>query len=156
MATTFNDAFQTCDVAIDESMKEVGDLNRQDVFNFHDNINIEGGNVEGAYETSQANVQEIELDDLHYLKLATKFKVPLYEGSDLSRLIATLMILNTCTTHHCINGFVNELLSLLINSIFPKPNNLPKSHYEAKTLIKNLGLGYISSCMLELVCVVSK
>jgi hypothetical protein len=144
MATTFNDAFQACDVAIDESMKEVRDLNRQDVFNFHDNIDIEGGNVEGAYETSQANVLKIELDDLHYLKLATKSKVPLYEGSDLSKLITTLMILNTCTTHHCTDGFVNELLSLLRNSIFPKPNNLPKSHYEAKTLIQNLGLGHIS------------
>jgi hypothetical protein len=42
MAATPNDAFQACDVVIDESMKEVRDLNRQDVFNFHDNIDIEG------------------------------------------------------------------------------------------------------------------
>jgi hypothetical protein len=144
MATTFNDAFQACDVAVNKSMKEVGNLNKQDVFNFHDNIHIEGENVEGAYETSQANVIEIELDDLHYLKLTTESKVPLSKGSDLNRLIMTLMILNTCTTHHCTNGFVNELLSLLRNSVFPTPNNLPKSHYEAKTLIQNLGLGYIS------------
>jgi len=142
MATIFNDAFQACDVAIDESMKEVGNLNKQNVFNFHDNIDIEGENVEGAYETSQANVPKIELDDLHYLKLTTKSEVPLYEGSDLSRLIMTLMILNTCTTHHCTNGIVNELFSLLKNLVFPAPNNLPKSHYEA--LIQNLGLGYIS------------
>ncbi len=114
MVITFNDAFQACDVAIDESMKEVGDLNKQDVFNFHDNIDIEGENVEGAYETSQANVIEIELNDLHYLKLTTESKVPLYEGSDLSRLIMTLMILNTCTTHHCSNGFVNELLNVVM------------------------------------------
>jgi hypothetical protein len=56
MVTTFNDAFQACDVAIDESTKEVGDLNKQDVFNFHDNVDIEGENVEGPYETIQANV----------------------------------------------------------------------------------------------------
>jgi hypothetical protein len=123
------------------------------VFNFHDNINIEGENVEGAYETSQVNVTKIELDDLHYLKSTTEFKVPLYEGSDLNRLIMTLKILNTCTTHHCTNGFVNELLSLLKNLVFLTLNNLPKSHYEAKTLIQNLGLGYISIHACQSGCV---
>jgi hypothetical protein len=62
----------------------------------------------------------------------------------MNKSTMTLMILNTCTTHHYTNGFVNELLFLLINFVFPKPNNLPQSHYEAKTLIQNLGLGYIS------------
>jgi hypothetical protein len=66
-------------------MKEVGDLNKQDVFNFHDNIKIEKENVEGAYEIGQANVPKIELNDLHYLKLVAKSKVLLYEGSDLSK-----------------------------------------------------------------------
>jgi hypothetical protein len=42
MATTLNDAFQACDVAISESTKEVGDLNKQDVINFHDNIELKG------------------------------------------------------------------------------------------------------------------
>jgi hypothetical protein len=141
---TLNDAFQTCDVVVDESTRDARDLNKQDVFNFHDNIDIEGENVEGAYEIGHVNVPKTEPSDLDYLKLATKSKVLLYEGSDLSRLLAKLMILNTCTTHCCTNGFVNELLSLLRNSIFFKPNNLPKSHYEGKTLIQNLGLGYIS------------
>jgi hypothetical protein len=35
---------------------------------------------------------------------------------------------------------VDELLSLLQNSIFLKLNNLLKSHYEAKTMIQNLQL----------------
>jgi len=52
-------------------MKETGDLNRQNVFNFHDNIDIEGENVEGAYEIGQVNVLETEPDEFHYLKLAT-------------------------------------------------------------------------------------
>jgi hypothetical protein len=69
------------------------------------------------------------------LKLMEKFKIPLFEGSGFSRLIGKLMILNTLATHECTNGFVDELLSLLCNSILPKPNNLPKSHYEAKNLI---------------------
>ncbi len=32
--------------------------------------------------------------------------------------------------------------SLLQNSLVPKPNNLPKSHYEAKSLIQHFGLRY--------------
>ncbi len=71
MATVFNDAFQACDAVVDESMSEARDLNRQDVFNFHDNEDIEGENVEEVYETCQVNVPKIELDDPHYLKLAT-------------------------------------------------------------------------------------
>jgi hypothetical protein len=53
------------------------------------------------------------------------------------------MILNTYATHHCTNGFVDQLLSLLQNFVILL-NNLPKSHYEAKSLVQNLGLGYIS------------
>ncbi len=53
MATTINDAFQACQVANDESMKEAGDLNRLNVFNLVNNINIEGGDDEGGYELGQ-------------------------------------------------------------------------------------------------------
>jgi hypothetical protein len=68
MVAIINNAFQACDATIDESMKEVGDLNSQDVFNFHDNINTRRENVEGAHETCQVNVPKIELNDPHYLK----------------------------------------------------------------------------------------
>jgi hypothetical protein len=44
--------------------------------------------------------------------------------------------------HKVTNGFVDELFSLLWNSILPKPNNLPMSHHSAKSLIQNLCLGY--------------
>jgi hypothetical protein len=63
------------------------------------------------------------------------------------------MILNTCATHRVTNGFVDELLSLLQNSIVPKPNDLPRSHYEAKRLIQDLGLGYILIHVCENGCV---
>ncbi len=66
----------------------------------------------------------------------------MYEGFQLSRLIGTLMLFNTHATHRFINGFLDELLSLLQNSILFKPNNLPKSHYEAKMLVQDLGFGY--------------
>lgn len=52
------------------------------------------------------------------------------------------MLLNTCATHRVTNGLVNELFSLLCNSILPQPNKPLKSHYVAKRLVQNLGLSY--------------
>jgi hypothetical protein len=83
-------------------------------------------------------ILEPSIEDPHYIKLTTKFMIPLYPSCELNMLTCTLMILNTCATHRCINGFIDKLLSLLQNSFLPKPNNLPKSHYEAKRLIQNL------------------
>jgi hypothetical protein len=51
-----NDAFQACEVAIDESMKEARDLNKQKPFNLANNINIETRNVERRYETGEGFV----------------------------------------------------------------------------------------------------
>jgi hypothetical protein len=76
----------------------------------------------------------------HFLKLAIKFNILLFESNGFNILTSTLILLNTSTSHRCSNGFVDELLSLLQNSIFLKPNNLFKSHYEAKTMIQNLQL----------------
>jgi hypothetical protein len=102
--------------------------------------NVEGDNVDfRGYGPTQ-----LESNHPHYLKLASESKVALYEGCAFSRLIGTLMILNTCATNHCTNGFEDELLSLLKTFVLPKPNNLPNFHYEAKTLIQNLGFGYVT------------
>jgi hypothetical protein len=49
-----------------------------------------------------------------------------------------LMLLNTCRTHQCTNGFMDELFPLLRNLVFPKLNNLRKSYYERKILIHHL------------------
>lgn len=56
--------------------------------------------------------------------------------------MGTLMVFNTCAIHKVTNGFVDEFLSLLQFFFFPKCNNFPRSHYETKRLIQNLGLGY--------------
>jgi hypothetical protein len=55
----------------------------------------------GANETTCPNgdVPTDTIDDPHLLRLATKFEVPLYVGSELNRLISMLMLLNVCATH---------------------------------------------------------
>ncbi len=59
-------------------------------------------------------------------------RVPLYEGTTLSRLVATLLILNCCRTHGTSNVFINEMLHLLKMNILPLPSN----EYEASNTLK--------------------
>ena len=68
--------------------------------------------------------------------------LPLYEGSTLSMLCATLLIVNCCKTHGVSNTFMNELLMLLSMSILPAGNCLPKTEYEASKILRRLGLAY--------------
>ena len=68
--------------------------------------------------------------------------LPLYEGSSLSMLCATLLIMNCCKTHGVSNTFMNELLMLLSMSILPPANCLPKTEYEASKVLRRLGLAY--------------
>ena len=68
--------------------------------------------------------------------------LPLYEGSTLSMLCATLLIVNCCKTHGVSNTFMNELFMLLSMSILPMGNCLPKSEYEASKILRRLGLAY--------------
>ena len=68
--------------------------------------------------------------------------LPLYEGSKLSMLCATLLIVNCCKTHSVSNMFLNELLMLLSMSILPVGNCLPKTEYEAIKILRRLGLAY--------------
>ena len=68
--------------------------------------------------------------------------LPLYEGSTLSMLCATLLIVNCCRTHGVSNMFINELLMLLSMSILPAGNCLPKTEYQASKILRRLGLAY--------------
>ena len=76
--------------------------------------------------------------------LLCEARTPLYAGSSSNRLTSILMLLNCCTTFAIPNNFVDKLLKLLHETIFPKGNILPKTFYEAKCLLMKLGLSYNS------------
>jgi hypothetical protein len=65
---------------------------------------------------------------------------PLYTGARCSKLLATLVLMNICTTHGCSNKFLDQLLSLLHKFIIPVDNYLPPTMYHAKSLIRKLGM----------------
>lgn len=69
-------------------------------------------------------------------------RTPLFAGSNLSVLAATLILLNLCRVHHVSNLFITELLLILSKSILPAPNSLPVSESKASAMLRKLGLGY--------------
>jgi hypothetical protein len=100
-------------------------------------------------------VLEPSIKDPHCIKLTTNSMIPFYPSCEFNKLTCTLMILNTCATHRCTNGFIDKLLLVLQNSILSKPNNLFKLDYEAKSLIQNLGLRYVTIHSCENGCVLN-
>jgi hypothetical protein len=80
--------------------------------------------------------------------------MPLYEGSTLPSLCATLLISNCCHTHGMFNAFVHRIVGTSKKNILPMPNTLPSSEYETSTTLKKLKLTYnvidvcVNGCML--------
>jgi hypothetical protein len=68
-------------------------------------------------------------------------RIPLFEGSMLSSLCATLIILNCCCTHG-VSTFIIELLGLFKKNILLAPNTLLSYEYEASSTLNRLGLAY--------------
>ena len=74
--------------------------------------------------------------------LLREANTPLFKNSPTNRLQAVLMLLNVCTIFGVSNACVDELLKLLKHDLLPRDNTCPQSHYEAKRLVKKLGLSY--------------
>jgi len=65
---------------------------------------------------------------------------PLYTRVRCSKLSATLILMNICTTHGCFNKILDELLSILHKFILHVDNCLPPTMYHAKSLTRKLGM----------------
>jgi hypothetical protein len=78
-----------------------------------------------------------DLDDLY--KEGTR---PVYRGSSVSTISTTIFLINMAVIHGVSNAYVDKLLKYLSTVLLLLENNLPKSHYEAKRLIRKLGLNY--------------
>ncbi len=102
---------------------------------------------DGINDPMEARGTSCTIDDPSGIALDTllrEARTPLYAGSSSNRLTSILLILVCCTTFGVPNGFVDELLKLLHETILPKDNMFPKTFYEAKCLLMKLGLSYNS------------
>jgi hypothetical protein len=75
-------------------------------------------------------------------ELLKEARPPLFKDSPTNRLQAILMLFNVCNIFGVPNACVDELLKLLKHDLLPKENTCPPSHYEAKKLVRKLGLSY--------------
>ena len=78
---------------------------------------------------------------------------PLFAGSSVTKLAATILIITICTMHGVNNKFVDELLYLLHKYILPQPNSLPSNINHAKVLVKKIGYSYESIYVCNNGCV---
>jgi len=83
-----------------------------------------------------SNTEEVA-DDLY--EQATR---AVYRGTNVSVISATIVLVNMAVIHGVSNSYVDELLKYLSKVLLPGSNMLPGSHYEAKKLIRKLGLNY--------------
>ena len=67
---------------------------------------------------------------------------PIYDGTNISTISASIILINMAVIHNVSNAYVDELLKYLGTMLLPTQNSLPRSHYEAKRLIRKLGLNY--------------
>jgi hypothetical protein len=96
---------------------------------------------EGTMPEEDMEENDIEIGDT--TELWEQSKLPLFEGSTMNPLVATLLLLNCFTVFGVSIAFANELLKLL-KELLPSNNTLPRSYYEAKKYLSKLGLSYNS------------
>ncbi|XP_058202288.1 uncharacterized protein LOC131316841 [Rhododendron vialii] len=97
--------------------------------------------AEGS-SSNPPNVPEREVDKFE--RLLRDAKCELYPGCEnYSKLSFLLKMLHLKTTHNSSNKLFNSNLKLFKDAL-PNGETLPKSYYEAKKLMRELGLGYIS------------
>jgi hypothetical protein len=92
---------------------------------------------------------EVELDNVDNLATLQKACIPLYQGAQCSKLVATMTLVHMCTIHGCSNKFVDELFSLLHKFILLEDNCLSNNMYGAKSLCQRVSLDYnkIHACI---------
>lgn len=115
------------------------------------NNEVDGSEVDEAMEVDENS--ETEEDNWgpafeNVTALNDESRIPLFCGSNLSRLDTILMFMNVCRTHKVSNACITELLQLMSKVILPSPNSLPTSESIASSMLSRLGLRYntIDAC----------
>ena len=113
----------------------------------------DGGHSMGMDDSSATDEESEQWRFQDSSPLLDESHIPLFAGSDLSRLEATLLFVNVLRTHKATNACINEILNLLAKVILPKPNSMPTSEGNASNMLTRLGLRYESIDVCKNGCV---
>lgn len=132
-------AFETIDKVSLECENHIGE----------DSCNINEDSEYGNQATSDKVEGNEDVDAIKFSSLMEDAKKPLFEGCKRSKLFSILCLYNLKVVHGWSQTSFDELLTLLHEHLFLESNELPCSTYEAKKVIKDIGLGYhtIHACV---------
>ncbi|WMV09380.1 hypothetical protein MTR67_002765 [Solanum verrucosum] len=107
----------------------------------HPDFNVENMNTDDDDVLEEEPNPEVK----RFYSLLKEYDQPLYKGSKLSTLVKLVHIKSIGRWS---NDSFNMLLKMLKNDLLPDKSNLPDSYYEARKLIRSLGLSYekINAC----------
>ena len=103
-----------------------------------------------GYHNSSSNDEELDWGDSDdetessIRALEEAAATPLFEGSELSSMGTTYLLLNFGKLHACTDVYMDELFRTLSTSVLPKSNSLPSSYRAASQYVKRLEHSYKS------------
>jgi hypothetical protein len=107
------------------------------------------GDTVHAQAAAAATIHDIEDDHDNNMEIPNNIEelyeqaaTPVWQNSTTSVISATIVLLNMAVIHGISNAYMDELLCYLHQSLLPRGNLLPGTHYEAKRVIRKLGLTY--------------
>ncbi|XP_060213001.1 uncharacterized protein LOC132640428 [Lycium barbarum] len=98
--------------------------------------------------------EEPNVEAKKFYSLLRDFEKPLYQSSKISKLSTLIKLLHIKSMGRWSNESFTMLLKMLKEELLPDGANLPNSYYEAKKVIRDLGLSYhkidacVNDCML--------
>ncbi|KAM3202853.1 hypothetical protein P3L10_030478 [Capsicum annuum] len=115
-------------------------------------------NAKGARDTHTGFDDKLEedpnADTGKFYSLLEDFEQPLYQNSKALKLSSLIKLLHIKSMGYWSNESFTMLLKMLKEELLPDGANLPNSYYEAKKMIRELGLSYnkidayTNDCML--------
>nr|XP_016454278.1 PREDICTED: uncharacterized protein LOC107778517 [Nicotiana tabacum] len=107
---------------------------------------FEGDNMNNDGDVQFEEEQNIEAK--RFYRILKDFEQPLYQDSKVSKLSTLVKLLHIKSIGNWSNTSFTMLLKLLKEDLLPDGSNLPDSYYEAKKVIRHLGLSYkkIDAC----------
>lgn len=110
-----------------------------DTFDIAENLHTLAQDDNPIYSDFEASTRAND-EASSFARIMDDGKKSIYEGCKLSKLSTVLLLYNLKVVHGWSETSFNELLMLLKFHLLPLENELPSSTYEAKKIVKSIGL----------------
>ncbi|RVX00750.1 hypothetical protein CK203_026403 [Vitis vinifera] len=131
-------------------------LDHHETFTVNDDVDDDDEMIEllsdvcGPIPNRDATSKATNVETKHFDELLGEARKKLFTGSKFSSLTFIVKLMHLKVLNHWSNKSFDMLLELL-SEIFPEGTNLPSCTYDAKKMLRDLGLGYekIHACKFD-------